>query len=79
VTRRVPFAAAVAAGALFEAAWSLLPLRGEPPLTRFVAAELSKDHWFDISAARRDLGYSPRVSMAAGKARLVEWIRSAGL
>jgi nucleoside-diphosphate-sugar epimerase len=40
-------------------------------MTRFVAQELAIDHWFDISAARRDLGYSPRVSMAAGMAELV--------
>ena len=40
-------------------------------MTRFIAAELAKDHWFDISAARRDLGYHPRVSMAQGTAELV--------
>ena len=44
-------------------------------MTRFVAAELAKDHWFDISAARRDLGYSPTVSMAQGTADLVAQLR----
>jgi nucleoside-diphosphate-sugar epimerase len=79
VTRRISLPAATAIGAACEAAWRILPLSGEPPLTRFVAAELARDHWFDISAARRDLGYSPRISMAAGTAGLVEWIKSAGL
>ena len=40
-------------------------------MTRFVAKELATDHWFDISAARRDLGYAPRVSPADGLAELV--------
>jgi hypothetical protein len=35
-------------------------------MTRFVAAELAKDHWFDISAARRDLGYAPRDQHGGG-------------
>jgi len=75
VTQRVSLAAATAMGALCETAWRVLPLRGEPPLTRFVAAELAKDHWFDLTAARRDLGYVPRVSMAEGTAELVEHLR----
>jgi nucleoside-diphosphate-sugar epimerase len=40
-------------------------------MTRFLAKELASDHWFDISAARRDLGYVPRVSMAEGLAELI--------
>ncbi|MEJ7704960.1 MAG: hypothetical protein WKF47_15500 [Geodermatophilaceae bacterium] len=39
-------------------------------MTRFLARQLSTSHWFDISAARRDLGYVPRVSIADGMARL---------
>jgi nucleoside-diphosphate-sugar epimerase len=45
-------------------------------MTRFVAAELAKDHWFSIEAARRDLGYAPRVSMAEGTAELVVSLRA---
>jgi nucleoside-diphosphate-sugar epimerase len=79
VVRRISLPAATAIGAACEAAWRILPLSGEPPLTRFVAAELARDHWFNISAARRDLGYLPRIQMAAGTAELVEWIRKTGL
>jgi nucleoside-diphosphate-sugar epimerase len=71
VTKKLPLPVASALGAVCEAAWRVLPLRGEPPMTRFVAAELAKDHWFDISAARRDLGYAPRISMAEGTAELI--------
>ena len=55
--------------------WRMLPLRGEPPMTRFIAAELAKDHWFDLTAAKRDLGYTPTVSMAQGTAELIAHLR----
>lgn len=71
VTKHLSLGAATVIGGLCEALWRGLPLAGEPPMTRFVAKELATDHWFDISAARRDLGYSPRVSMAGGTAELV--------
>lgn len=60
-TRRVPLGVAWAAGAALEATWAALRLPGEPPMTRFVAKQLGTDHWFDVSAARRDLGLRPAV------------------
>jgi 2-alkyl-3-oxoalkanoate reductase len=75
VTKKISLGAATVAGTVCEAMWSLLPLRTEPPLTRFIASELAKHHWFDISAARRDFGYIPRVSMAAGTAELVAHLK----
>jgi len=75
VRSHVSLRTAVAVGAACELAWRALSLRGEPPMTRFVATELAKNHWFDITAARRDLGYTPQVSMAQGTAELVETMR----
>ncbi len=40
-------------------------------MTRFVAKELATDHWFDITAARHDLGYDPRISIAQGTTELI--------
>jgi nucleoside-diphosphate-sugar epimerase len=58
-------------GCLAEAAYALLGIRDrEPPVTRFVARQLTTAHWFDISAARRDLGYQPRISIDDGLRRL---------
>ena len=71
VTRRMSLRVASAVGTACEALWRVMPLRGEPPMTRFVARELASDHWVNISAARRDLGYTPRVSMAEGTAELI--------
>lgn len=78
VTRQVPLGAAMVAGALCEAFWRVTGRAGDPPMTRFVAAELAKDHWFSIEAARRDLGYAPQVSMAEGTAELVAHLRAHG-
>ncbi|GAM11036.1 sterol-4-alpha-carboxylate 3-dehydrogenase, decarboxylating [Geobacter sp. OR-1] len=66
------------AGALFEKIWSAFRLSGEPPMTRFVAHELATAHWFDISAARRDLGYEPEVSMDEGMRGLKDWLTGRG-
>jgi nucleoside-diphosphate-sugar epimerase len=43
-------------------------------MTRFLARELSTAHWFDISAARCDLGYVVRVSIEEGLLRLKQWL-----
>jgi nucleoside-diphosphate-sugar epimerase len=63
---------AIAAGTVFETTWKLLRLRSEPPLTRWSAEHLSTAHWYDISAAKRDLGYTARVSIAEGLKRLAK-------
>lgn len=76
VTRRISPGGASLIGAACEVAWGILRLRGEPAMTRFIAAELSRDHWFDGSAAGRDLGYAPRVSMAAGTEELIRLLRA---
>ena len=77
VTRRLSLSTASALGAVCETLWRLLPVNTEPPMTRFIAAELAKDHWFNLAAARRDLGYEPRVTMAEGTAALVASLRAA--
>jgi nucleoside-diphosphate-sugar epimerase len=61
-------------GAACESAYRLMRLKREPPMTRFLAAQLATSHWFDISAARRDFGYKPRVSTDDGTRRLGKWL-----
>ncbi|MBW2252946.1 MAG: NAD-dependent epimerase/dehydratase family protein, partial [Deltaproteobacteria bacterium] len=62
-------------GTAFEFLYKVLHIKKEPPMTRFVAEELATSHWFDISAARRDLGYSPRVSTKEGLLLLENWLK----
>jgi nucleoside-diphosphate-sugar epimerase len=73
VEASLPFGVAYAIGALCEGLWHTLPLKGEPPMTRFVAEQLATPHWYDISAAQRDFGYVPKVSVAEGLKRLGAW------
>jgi nucleoside-diphosphate-sugar epimerase len=75
VERSMSLRTAWGVGAICEAAYRVAGAKSEPPMTRFLAAQLATSHWFDISAARRDLGYKPRVSMVEGMRRLGEWLR----
>ena len=70
VERRVSPELAYLAGAALEFKHYLLCIDEEPRMTRFVARQLSTEHWFDLSAAKRDLGYAPAVSVADGFERL---------
>jgi nucleoside-diphosphate-sugar epimerase len=74
VSRALPYPAARAAAAVLETLWKISGAKNEPPLTRFVLQQLTTAHWFDISAARRDLGYAPSVSMEEGMRRLAGWL-----
>jgi nucleoside-diphosphate-sugar epimerase len=76
VKRRISARGAYVAGGMLEGVWSILGRTDEPRMTRFLAAQLATSHYFDISRARRELGYQPRISMAAGMERLGEWLKS---
>lgn len=71
--RRVPVALALAAARLMEARAALTG--GEPLLTRYSVAVLARTQTYDISAARRDLGYVPTVSLAEGIERTIRHLQ----
>ncbi|HAM36601.1 MAG TPA: 3-beta hydroxysteroid dehydrogenase [Elusimicrobia bacterium] len=73
VERSVAPLAAWAAAYGLEAFYLAARRKEEPILTRFLISQLTTAHWFDISAARRDLGFQPRVSIDAGLERLRVW------
>ena len=73
-TRHIPLGLARFFATTMETAYTALKIQREPPLTRFSLEMLSTAHWFNIAAARRDLGYSPRVSMSDGLAKLSEYM-----
>jgi nucleoside-diphosphate-sugar epimerase len=77
VARSISPQLAAAIGGICEVLWGLFRLGGEPPMTRFVAHELASAHWFDISAARRDFGYEPEISIRDGLIRLRHWLQHA--
>lgn len=72
VTKRVPAAVAYAAGAALEAAWKLTGKAGEPPMTRFVAKQLSTSHSYDMTPFMNAVGgrYVERVGIDEAVNRL---------
>jgi nucleoside-diphosphate-sugar epimerase len=66
----VPAAVARGAGSLIEAVWRVRPGADEPPMTRFLAEQLSTAHWFDQRRTRADLQWEPAVSLDEGFRRL---------
>jgi nucleoside-diphosphate-sugar epimerase len=71
--RRIPYPAALGLATVLEIVNSLLPGRPEPLLTRYMVGVLAKSTTLDISAARGDLGYVPRISVEEGFQRFVHW------
>lgn len=74
IRRSIPYGVAYTVGAVLEGLYALLRIKKEPKMTRFVAGELAKSHWFDVGAARRDFGYDPQVSTDEGLRRLKAWL-----
>jgi 2-alkyl-3-oxoalkanoate reductase len=75
ITRFISPKSALRAGSFFETLYGMLHIKKEPPITKFVAKELATSHWFDITAAKRDLGYEPVVSTEEGLRRLEAWLK----
>jgi len=65
-SRKIPVRRAMRVAGVLEWLWRTLHLPGEPPLTTYTAGILGLSQTYDISAARRDLGYEPRVPLAEG-------------
>lgn len=63
-------------GFFLELIYKSLAVQKEPPMTRFVANELATSHWFNISAAKNDLGYRPLISTKDGIERLERWLKN---
>jgi len=76
VKRAIPRKMAWLTGALLEFVYKMFRIRGEPQMTRFLADELATAHWFDIRAARKDLGYTPTISIKEGLSRLKQWLQN---
>lgn len=75
VSKRVPSKVAFVVGSLLESFYRLFKIENEPMMTKFVAKQLSTSHYFDITAAKRDLKYKPIVSMEEGMSRLSKSLR----
>lgn len=71
----ISFPLAYSIGACLEVGYAILKRQDEPPMTRFVAEQLAKSHYFSIANAQKDLGYVPLVSTEEGLKRLVSSLK----
>lgn len=78
VTRKISVGTARTLGGVAETVWKIFGLDGEPPMTRFVAAQLGTTHTYDIGPSVRDFGYAPEVGHDEAFARTVAWLKESG-
>ena len=70
VIRSIDVTSAYRLGWILEKVWKLAGIqKPEPPMTRFVALNLGKSHYFSHEKAKRDFGYIPNVSIEEGLKR----------
>ncbi len=74
--RRYPAGLAVVAAAVIELFYRAFKKGQEPPLSVFLVKELTTSHWYNISAAKKELGYKPKISMDEGLKKLKNWLDS---
>ena len=72
-TQRLPYPFVDTVAGMMEFIYKILPGQPEPPLTRYSVAMISISTTLDISAAKKDLGYQPRVSIEEGFEEFVKW------
>jgi len=63
VRRKISARLARVLATVAETTWRTGRFKSDPPLTRFLAEEMATDHYFDLSAARRELGYAPSLTV----------------
>ncbi len=71
----IPRPLAYAVGGISELLYTVCRCKNEPRMTRFVAEQLAKSHFFSIEKARKDLGYEPLVSIEEGLLKTIQWLK----
>ena len=72
----IPFGAAYALAALMEGLYNVIPGGRLPPLSRWLVLNTVRHMEFDIAKARRELGYTPRVTYEDGMRQTTPWLRA---
>ncbi|WP_437193777.1 NAD-dependent epimerase/dehydratase family protein [Planctomicrobium sp. SH527] len=76
VKRSIPASVAWGIGAVCEGVYTVLRKSDEPPMTRFLASQLSQSHTYSVQNAQQDFGYSPLVGYEEAMQRLAPLVKS---
>ncbi len=76
VKQAVSFSTAYRVGSLLELVYKGIRVQKEPPMTRFIAEQLAKSHFFSIENSRNDFGYEPLVTTEEGLVRSINWFKN---
>jgi 2-alkyl-3-oxoalkanoate reductase len=72
ICKKIPFPVAYGLGVGFEVIYKALRIKKEPRMTRFLALQLARDHYYSLEKARNDLGYEPQFTMEEAYNKLFE-------
>jgi len=75
ISKKISYKAAYRVGASLEFIYKLIRQQNEPKMSRFLAEQLAKSHYFSCGKALHDLGYAPIVSTEEGLLRTVQWLK----
>jgi 2-alkyl-3-oxoalkanoate reductase len=75
VENKISLSAAYTAGSILETVHKLIIPSKEPVMTRFLAEQLAKSHYFSHQSAHIDFGYTPLISIEEGMDRLLHWLK----
>jgi len=71
--RKISCQTANMAASVLEMIYTLIPTHPEPPLTRVSVSMMANSTTLDISAAKQELGYQPKVSVDEGFDKFIKW------
>jgi nucleoside-diphosphate-sugar epimerase len=66
IEKKISYQTAYLVGLALEGAYRLVRTSREPPMTRFVAQQLARSHWFNHGKAKKVLGFRDVVSISEG-------------
>lgn len=75
ISKNIPYKTAYRVGASLEFIYKIIHRQSEPKMSRFLAEQLAKSHFFSCDKALHDLGYAPIVSTKEGLLKTVQWLK----
>ena len=75
IRKSIPFKRAYRIGAVMEFIFRLFGIKNDPPMTRFAAIQLAYSHYFDITAAKKELNYKPVVNYKQAYSETIQWMK----